>query len=1039
MIKRPGKRGLAAAVLAVFTALLSAVQAHCATLYVSLHSTNPVPPYTTWGTAATNIQDAVGAANPGDTVLVTNGTYTAASVFAQGATNCVALTNAITLLSVNGASATVINANPGARCAYVGSNAVLNGFTLMNGLSISNYANGGGAYCESSGMIANSTIASNYCFNDGGGSVGGVLTNCIITRNSTYNLGCGAYSATLYNCLLISNVASRAVGYVCGGAGAAGCTLYNCTITDNSGGTNFSGLNGNGGGTSDCTSYNCIYSGNTAGSAGAAFGGALYNCLVTGNLTGSFATPAEGAINSASVVNCTVTGNTSINSGCAVFNCSLVNCIVCFNTISNSVFAPNPNWSDSSLDYCCTFPLPPGPGNITANPTFVDPAHGIFRLGCGSPCIDAGTNSGLTNDIRGLPRPVDGTGSGVAAYDIGAYEYIPAFDTGPTIIINANATNVIVESLVSFNADFDGCPSNFWWNFGDGTLVTNQLSPTHAWTAPGTFNIVLSGYFPLVNQTRSATRQMQVVAAPVVSVYYVSVSNTTPEFPYTNWATAATDIQDAVNADSTPGRLVLVADGVYSSGSYGSVTNNSRVMLTNNVVVQSVNGPATTTIQGSDNNTRCAYVANNSTIAGFTLTGGFSETYGAGGGVFCDASGIVSNCIITGNLSADYGGGSFQGTLYGCLITSNTTFAAGGGAYFGTLYNCTLSNNICIAENGNGLGGGAFGAILVNCLISSNATSGFESAGGGACGGLLINCLVQDNYSRNGGGAASNILWNCVVRGNSATGEGGGCDICALYNCLVAENSNGNGSGAFGSVAYNCTVVGNEGGDGFSLVSAYNTIIFSNSPANWVGTCSFVSCCTTPLPTSGSGNITNNPWFVSPSAGDYRLHFGSPCIDAGTNLSAVLTNDIIGTLRPLDGNGSGVAQYDMGAYEFNLLAAVGTNWLLGYGLNPNDPLVFASHPDGVPLTVLQSWIADVNPTNANSFLKCTAFSNGPPATVYFQSSSNRIYTLLSNSNLAGMWSPIAGQAAIPGIGSLMSLTDTNIPAQNFYRVSVAVP
>ncbi len=58
-----------------------------------------------------------------------------------------------------------------------------------------------------------------------------------------------------------------------------------------------------------------------------------------------------------------------------------------------------------------------GPNDITAEPQFVDPDNGDFRLKPGSPGIDAGaTIEEIKTDLRGKPRPAG------KAYDVGAYE-----------------------------------------------------------------------------------------------------------------------------------------------------------------------------------------------------------------------------------------------------------------------------------------------------------------------------------------------------------------------------------------------------------------------------------------------------------------------------------------------------------------------------------------------------------------------------------------------------------------------------------------
>ena len=54
---------------------LAIMNAPAAVRYVNVNNTTPNPPYITWDTAATNIQDAVDVAVAGDEIAVTNGVY----------------------------------------------------------------------------------------------------------------------------------------------------------------------------------------------------------------------------------------------------------------------------------------------------------------------------------------------------------------------------------------------------------------------------------------------------------------------------------------------------------------------------------------------------------------------------------------------------------------------------------------------------------------------------------------------------------------------------------------------------------------------------------------------------------------------------------------------------------------------------------------------------------------------------------------------------------------------------------------------------
>jgi hypothetical protein len=307
------------------------------------------------------------------------------------------------------------------------------------------------------------------------------------------------------------------------------------------------------------------------------------------------------------------------------------------------------------------------------------------------------------------------------------------------------------------------------------------------------------------------------------AVLYVDVNNSNGSPPYSSWTTAASAIQDAIEAASA-GDEILVTNGIYVTGgkvASGSLTN--RVAITKPLAVRSVNGPNVTVIQGyqlpgmttGDGAIRCAYLVAGATLSGFTITKGATRAYpfsayqeNQGGGVYCESSAaIVSNCVLTGNAASFYGGGASQGKLMDCVLSNNTS-SAGGGAAWGTLENCRLSGNV----------------------------------------------------AENGGGADQAELINCSVNGNSARGEGGGVKDCSLTNCTVTGNSAFSGGGAFRSTLDSCIVY-------------FNT---APQEANYSG-CALTYCCTQPPPPSGVGNFVDDPLL----ANAVYISAGSPCRGAG--------------------------------------------------------------------------------------------------------------------------------------------------------------
>lgn len=703
-------RRAARILLLVVPLYLCPVPGSADTHYVDLYNPLPAPPYTNWFSAANDIQSAVNESGAGDVILVSNGVYNTGGVVLHGSlTNRVAITNQVHVRSVNGPLVTVITGNQvradnGVRCVYLAAGASLSGFTVQNGGTRMNGSGDATLEQSGAGVFCESPLS--------------VVSNCILVSNSAGFMGGGVYGGTVFGGVLAQNDAFY-------GGGAAGSVLWHCRITDNL-------AHQDGGGTHGATLYNCLLTGNRALSGGgAAFGTAVYHCTLTGNTAG-----AGGG-------------------GYYGFG-TLYNCLVFYNS---AAFSPNYQWA--TLAQCYTTP-DPGTGLDVASPGIPD----IFnpRLLPGSPCIDAGNSSYVSWSMDLDQEPRTNT-----AVDIGCDEFwLPGLTGELAVAISAVYTQAAPGFALEFQARVQGAPTTLVWDFGDGTGLSNECVVSHAFDSAGDYDIVLS----VSNPTVSVSATQTVLIRPPLFIYVSPNGNDAN--PGTNWSTAKQTIQAGVDAVEQVGGTVIVSNGLYSTGGRkapGSSLMN-RVHVDRPMTVRSVNGPEVTAISGSGppigpTAIRCVSLADESTLEGFTLQGGHTDSSGnevlnrCGGGVNCASSrSVVRNCRFFGNAAFDDGGGVYGGTLYNCLLSGNLSYD-GGAAYGGTLYNCAL-----VLNQAYNRGGGAADSRLYNCTVAANsATGSIASLGGGLDQGEAWNSILFYNKGSQAGDnhRLSTVYYSCTT------------------------------------------------------------------------------------------------------------------------------------------------------------------------------------------------------------------------------------------------------------------------------------
>lgn len=269
-----------------------------------------------------------------------------------------------------------------------------------------------------------------------------------------------------------------------------------------------------------------------------------------------------------------------------------------------------------------------------------------------------------------------------------------------------------------------------------------------------------------------------------------------------------------------------------------------------------------------------------SLISGFSITNGcgtkdyyatmgtiLDSIYYGGGFYITDSCGTKLEDLKIYSNKADRGGGLYVSLsspiISKILVTSNIASDMGGGLFFDpyslTITSSVFSKNSALSGGGIicGAGFGNNALNLINTEISNNFCKqvGIISLGSGLSGGGSLN------------------MTNVTVVNN---------DISMANHILNIQNSIMYNSG----VSLNSQHVKNSTTVSYSNIqNGENAFYLNNSGMIW-----------------GEGNISADPKFVNYEKADYRLQFGSPCINAG-NPDIVYNNS--------DGS-----RNDIGAYAY---------------------------------------------------------------------------------------------------------------------------
>lgn len=318
--------------------------------------------------------------------------------------------------------------------------------------------------------------------------------------------------------------------------------------------------------------------------------------------------------------------------------------------------------------------------------------------------------------------------------------------------------------------------------------------------------------------------------------------------------------------------------------------------------------------------------------------------WASGGGISCNADPLISYCNISNNISNGGGGGiscNYQNhpIIQYCTFSENQAHYGGGmSCTYGSnpqVKHTTFSNNTSTEGSGGGTYIWDYSNPEFSFVVFESNTAVDE---GGAIyiqnsGGSFTNISIKNNEALSKGGGlcireeSSPEFYNVLITNNTA--EWGGGVICfensgtpVFHNLTITENtatiSGGGIACDYGNPVFYSSIFWSNGadqeGDNVYLHVPesdpyFNYCLVQNGVAGFGGN----GAGTNYNATRYQNCISDDPEFVDPGAGDFRLLVNSPAINNGipdTTGFALPEIDLFGNPRIFS------LIIDMGCYEF---------------------------------------------------------------------------------------------------------------------------